>query len=83
MRNNLSLSLSGLVCRANCKSCQDSYNCDVCESDFYLIKDVFSKCLLSCPAGFLAAYSLESGNVCNKGKRGIGYYRDGPLYLKA
>lgn len=58
------------MCRANCKSCQDSYNCDVCESEFYLIKDVFSKCLLSCPAGFLAGYSLDSGKVCDKDTRG-------------
>ena len=56
------------VCRANCKSCQDSYNCDVCEDDFFLYKGVFSKCLQRCPAGYLADNSQFSGKVCKIGK---------------
>lgn len=58
------------MCRANCKSCQDSYNCDVCEDNFYLVKSVFSKCSHACPAGYLAGNSLSSGKVCNKDTRG-------------
>ncbi|XP_078355687.1 major surface trophozoite antigen 11-like [Oculina patagonica] len=58
------------ICRANCKSCQDSYNCDVCEDDFFLFKGVFSKCLQRCPVGYLADNSQSSGKVCKIDKGG-------------
>lgn len=58
------------MCRRNCKSCQDSYNCDVCEDEYFLFKGVFSKCMQSCPSGYKVNQNQSLGNVCFKDKLG-------------
>ncbi|XP_020629358.1 proprotein convertase subtilisin/kexin type 5-like [Orbicella faveolata] len=58
------------MCRANCKSCQDSYNCDVCEDNFFLLESVFSKCVHSCPVGYLPDNTQSLGKVCKTDKLG-------------
>ena len=55
------------MCRANCKSCQDSYNCDVCEDNYFRLDGVFSKCVHTCPVGYLPDNTQSLGTVCETG----------------
>ena len=55
------------VCRANCRSCQDSHNCDVCEENYFLLDGVFSKCVHTCPVGYLPDNTQSLGMVCKTG----------------